>query len=50
MDLSNLSKKKKKTYTTGEDDLFPFFSFFLEETREKERQKDMRAIHIFLKY
>lgn len=44
----DLSLKKKKRHT-GEDDLFPFFPpFFLEETRERER--DVGGIHIFLKY
>lgn len=44
----DLSLKKKKRHT-GEDDLFSFFPpFFLEETRERER--DVGGIHIFLKY
>lgn len=44
MDLSDLSKKKK-TYTTGEDDLFPFF-FFLSRRNERERERCARHTHI----
>lgn len=43
MDLSDLSKKKK-TYTTGEDDLFPFF-FFLSRRNERERETERYARH-----